>query len=46
MGLISNGNLAQILILAGDKIATDMQIWEMEMNSIKICKLKNKLKST
>jgi hypothetical protein len=43
VGIIINENLAQILILASDTIATDMQIWEMEMNSINISKLKKQV---
>jgi hypothetical protein len=42
MGIIINEKVSRILILASDKIATAMQIWEMEMKSINTYKLKNK----
>jgi hypothetical protein len=40
MGVIINEKLSRILILASDTIATDMQIWEVEMKSINTWKLK------
>jgi hypothetical protein len=45
MGIIINEKLSRILILASDTIATDMQIWEVEMENINTCKLKNKQSS-
>jgi len=42
MGIIINEKLSRILTLASNAIATDMQIWEVEMQSIITCKLKNK----
>ena len=45
MGIIINEKLSRILILASDTIATDMQIWEVEMKSINTCKVKNKQSS-
>jgi hypothetical protein len=44
MGIIINEKLSRILILASDTIATDMQIWEVEMKSINTCKLKKRVK--
>ena len=42
MGIIINEELSRILTLASNAIASDMQIWEVEMQSIITCKLKKK----